>query len=149
MHCWHWWSPVLVLWVFRHLPQVQWGCDPLNFLIQSWWAENWTVVNILNNRLRTEVLTFWPHLKVTSLTLGWKFYLHFVLLVIPVDLICQMTMFEFFLTPPWYPKASKVPPLGHDQGDRILSDIFCICHLWEHTQSLVKKIFEIEILTKI
>ena len=28
-------------------------------------------------------LTFWPHPKVTSLTLGWKFHLHSVLLVIP------------------------------------------------------------------
>ena len=46
-------------------------------------------------------LTLWPHPKVTSSTLGWKFYLHSVLLVIPVNLICHMTMFEkkIFLTP--------------------------------------------------
>ena len=36
--------------------------------------------------------------------------------------------------PPGYPQCPKVPPLGHDQGDRIkiLSDMFCIFHLWEH-----------------
>ena len=33
----------------------------------------------------------------------------------------------------------KVPPLGHDPGNRIKipSDMFCIFHLCEHTQSLV------------
>ena len=72
-------------------------------------------------------LTFWLHSKVTSLTLGWKFYLHSVLLVIPVDLICHMAMFEILLTP-WAPQRPKVPPLGHDPGDRmkIPSDTFCI-----------------------
>ena len=35
-----------------------------------------------------------PHPKVSSLTLGCKFYLHSVLLVILVDLICHMIMFE-------------------------------------------------------
>ena len=55
-------------------------------------------------------LTFWPHPKVTSLTLGWKLYLHSVLLVTPVDLICHMTMFEKkkFLTP-WAPPAPLSP----------------------------------------
>ena len=55
--------------------------------------------------------------KVTSLTLGRKFYLHSVLLIILVDLICHMTMFEKknVLTP-WAP---QVPPLGHDPGDRM------------------------------
>ena len=75
--------------------------------------------------------------KVASLTLGWKFYLHSVLLITPVDLICHMTMFEIiFFWPPGHPSA---PPLGHDPGDRmnILSDMFCIFLLWEYTQSLV------------
>ena len=50
-------------------------------------------------------LTFWPHPKVTSLTLGWKCYLHSVLLVIPIDLICHMTMFE----------KKKIGSPGHPQ----------------------------------
>ena len=43
--------------------------------------------------------------------------------------------------PPGYPKCPKVPPLGHDPGDRIkiLSDMFCIFHLWKHTQNLALK----------
>ena len=40
--------------------------------------------------------------------------------------------------PPWVPQCPKVLPLGHDPGDRIKipSDMFCIFHLWEHTQNL-------------
>ena len=66
-------------------------------------------------------------------------YLHFVLLVIPVDLICYMTMFEKNCLTPCVPQCPKVPPLGHDPGDRIKipSDMFCIFHLCEHTQNLV------------
>ena len=51
--------------------------------------------------------------KVTSLTLGWKLYLHSVLLVILVDLICHMTMFEknnFLIT--WAPLAPQSPTPG-------------------------------------
>ena len=83
------------------------------------------------------IFDLWPHPKVTSLTLGWKFYLHFVLLVIPINLICHMTMFEKNVF--WPPGHPKVPPLGHDPGNRmkIPSDVFCIFHLWEYTQSLV------------
>ena len=55
-----------------------------------------------------------------------------VLLVIPVDLICHMAMFEKKSWPPGHPQRPKVPPLGHDQGDRkkIPSDMFCIFHLY-------------------
>ena len=40
--------------------------------------------------------------------------------------------------PPRYP---QVPPLGHDRGGqtKIPSDMFYIFHVWEDTQSLVKK----------
>ena len=40
-----------------------------------------------------------------------------------------------FFWPPGHPKRPKVPPLGHDPGDRmkIPSDSFCIFHLWEHS----------------
>ena len=43
-----------------------------------------------------------------------------------------------FFWPPRHPQCLKVPPLGHDPGDRIKipSDMLCIYHLWEHTQSL-------------
>ena len=73
------------------------------------------------------------------MTLGWKFYLHSVLLVIPVDLICHMTMFEKKFFNPSAPQRPKVRPLGHDPGNRIKiqSDMFCIFHLWEQTQCLV------------
>ena len=79
--------------------------------------------------------------KVTRLTLGWKFYLHSVLLAILVDLICHMTMYENLFWPPGHPQRPKVPPLGHDPGNRmrILSDMFCIFLLWEHIQSLEYK----------
>ena len=68
-----------------------------------------------------------------------KIYLHSVLLVIPVNLICHMTMFEIFFWPPRHPQLPKVRPLWHDPGKRIKvpSDMFCIFHLWEQTQSLV------------
>ena len=45
----------------------------------------------------------------------------------------------------WPPKPPTVPllvrPLGHDPGDgmKIPSDMFYIFHVWEDTQSLVKK----------
>ena len=61
------------------------------------------------------------HSKVTSLTLGWKFYLHSVLLIIPVDLICHMPIFDFFT--PWAPQHPKVPPLGHDCSTTITTPI--------------------------
>ena len=77
-----------------------------------------------------------------------KFYLYSVVLIIPVNLICHMTMLEKKekLWPNGHPQRPKVPPLGHDQGDRMkfLFDMFYIFYLWEHTQSLVYKIFEID-----
>ena len=56
---------------------------------------------------------------IISLTLGWKFYLHIVLLVIPDDLMCHITMFGKSKLPLGHPQRPKVPPLGHDQGDRM------------------------------
>ena len=52
-------------------------------------------------------MSFWPHPNVTSFTLRWKFYLCPVLLTIPLNLICHMTMFgkNTFLTPK--------PPMCH------------------------------------
>ena len=40
--------------------------------------------------------------------------------------------------PPRYP---QVPPLAHDLGDqmKIMYDMFYVFHVWEDTQSLVKK----------
>ena len=72
------------------------------------------------------------------LTLGWKCYLHFVLLVIPVELICYMTMFEKKMVwSPGYPQCSKVPPLGHDPGDRIKSRLICfVSFICENTHKI-------------
>ena len=51
--------------------------------------------------------------KVTSLTIGLKCNLHCVLLVMPVDLTCYMTMFEKYecLTP-WIPPVPQSPAPG-------------------------------------
>ena len=58
-----------------------------------------------------------------------KLYMHSVLLVIPFDLICHMTMFE--KNDPLGTPVPQSPTLGHDPGDRmkIPSDMFCIFHL--------------------
>ena len=50
---------------------------------------------ILNPHAVKEIiwyLTFLPHPKVTSSNLGWKLNLYPVLLTIPFNLICQVTM---------------------------------------------------------
>ena len=63
------------------------------------------------------IFDLWPHPKVTSLTLGWKFYLHSLLLIIPVDLIYHMTMFEKKKKlPPGHPQRPKVPPWGQNKN---------------------------------
>ena len=95
-------------------------------------------------------LTFWPHPRVPCLTIEWKFYLHFVLLVIP----------SF-----WYatrPCLKKMTHLGTPapqspipgQGDRInIQSDSCMCCVvfficTTHTKFGIK-IFEIDMLTKI
>ena len=52
------------------------------------------------------------------------------------------------------PTNSPIPPSptpGHDPGDgmKIPSDMFYIFHLWEDTQSSVKKIFKIDFVIEI
>ena len=94
------------------------------------------------------IFDFWPCPKVTSLTLGWKFYLHSVLLVIPVDFIYHMTMFEKkFFWPPGHPQRPKVPPMGHDPGDRMkIPSVWYVLYLTfvrTHTKFGIK-IFEID-----
>ena len=85
-------------------------------------------------------LTFWPHPKVTSLTLGWKFYCILFCSSSPsiwyATWPCLKKTFCFY--PPGHHHLPKVPPLGCDSGDRmkIPPDMFCIFHLWEHTQIL-------------
>ena len=48
---------------------------------------------------------------------------------------------ENFFGPSNPPRYPQVRPVGHDPGDRIKipSDMFYIFHLWEDSQSLVKK----------
>ena len=119
----------------------EWKSHLISFICENthkvWYKNLW---NWHGNR-NLMIFDLWPHPKVTSLTLGRKFYLYFALLVIPVDLIYHMTILEKkrIFWPSWHPLRPKVPPLGHDPGDRmkISSDMFCIFHLWEHTQSLV------------
>ena len=108
-------SPTTGAWPRRQNKNPVWYVMCLSFVrthtkfgIKNLW--NWHG----NRNLMKFVL--WPHTKVTSFTLGWKFYLHSVLLVIPVDLICHMTMFEKnkFLTT-WAPPVPKslTPVMWH------------------------------------
>ena len=83
-------------------------------------------------------LTFWARLKVTSLTLGWKCYLHFVLLIIPVHLICYMTMFEKkSLIPLVPPSAPKSHPWGMAQATEYKSRLICfVSFICENTHKI-------------
>ena len=91
------------------------------------------------------IFDLWPHPKVTSLTLVRKFYLHSVLLVILVDLICHMTMFEFFFTT-WAPPAPQSPapeawPRLHNENP--VWYVLYLSFVRTHTKFGVK-IFEID-----
>ena len=76
---------------------------------KAWYKNLW---NWHGNR-NLMIFDHWPHPKVTSLTLGWKWYLHSVLLVIPVNLICHMTMFE---KKKFYPLGTPIAPKSHPWG---------------------------------
>ena len=89
-------------------PATEWKFCSICFL--SFICKNAHKVWYKNLRIDMAVkicLTFWPHPKVSSLTLGCKFYLHSVLLVILIDLICHMTMFEkrIVIMTPWAPQS--------------------------------------------
>ena len=87
----------------------------------------WYKKNLWNWHGNRNLMIFdlWPHPKVTSLTIGRKFYLHFVL-VIPVDLICHMTMFDTKLPPPLgTPCAPKSHPWGMTQATEWKSRQIC------------------------
>ena len=85
-------------------------------------------------------LTFWPHPKVTSLTVGWKFYLHYVLLVIPVDLISHMTLFEFF--DPLGTPAPQSPTPGARPRQQYENPIWYVLYLSFVRTQFGIKIFE-------
>ena len=91
-----------------------------------------------------------PHPKVTSLTLGWKFYLLSLLLVIPVDLIYHMTMFEKQMTP-WAPPVPLSPTPGawpRDQNENSVWYVLYLSFVRTDTQFGIK-IFEIDIIIEI
>ena len=91
-------------WKSRLICFVSFICEKTH---KIWYKNLW---NWHGNR-NLMIFDLWPHPKVTSLTLGWKFYLHSVLLVIPVDLIYHMTMFEKnFFWPLGTPSAPKSQP---------------------------------------
>ena len=74
--------------------------------------------------------------KVTSSILGWQFYLHSVLLHIPVDLICYMTMFEFFW-PPRHPSIPKSDPWVMTQVTEWKSCLICfVSFICENTHKV-------------
>ena len=98
------------------------------------------------------ILIFWPHPKVTSLTLGWKFYLHSV---------CASSLSIWYATwpclkknifwPPGHPSAPKSHPWCMNQATEWKSGLICfncIFHLWEHTKFGIK-IFEIDFVIEI
>ena len=93
-------------------------------------------------------LTFWPHPKVTSLTLGWKFYLHSVLLIIPINLKCHMIMFEKkcfwpLLAPPGPPSPTPGAWLWRQNKNPILY-VSYLLNVGTYTKFGIK-IFEIDI----
>ena len=109
-------------------------------------------IKIFEIDMLTEILwymTFWPHPKVTSLTLGWKIYLHSVLLVIPVDLICHMTRFEKKkFDPLGTPRAPKSNPWGMTQATELKSCLICfVSFICENKHSI--KIFKIDFVIEI
>ena len=93
-----------------------------NLVHKIWYKNLW---NWHGNK-NLMIFDLWPHPKVTSLTLGWKFYLHSVLLVIPFDLIYHMTMFEKKIFGPLgTPSAPKSHPGGMTQGTEWKSRLIC------------------------
>ena len=82
------------------------------------------------------IFDLWPHPKVTSLTLGWKFYLRSVLLVIPVDLIYRMTIFEKNVLLGTL-SAPKSHPWGKTQGTEWKSRLICfVSFICENTHKV-------------
>ena len=98
------------------------------------------------------IFDLWPHPKVTSLTLGWKFYLHSVLLVIPVYLIYHMTMFEkkIFLTPLGTPVPQSPTPGAWPRGqnENPVWYVLYLSFVRTHTKFCIK-IFEIDFVIEI
>ena len=89
-----------------------WGTQASLDLFTEWKFSQYILENTNKVWYRNLWNWLWPFdltRKVTHLTLGWKIYLHFVLLIIPVDLICHMTMFEKN-RPPGHPWRPQVPP---------------------------------------
>ena len=78
-----------------------------------WYKNLWNWHGIWNLML----FDFWPHPKVTSLTLGWKFYLHSVLLSSPSIWYATWPCLKFFFLTPWAPPAPVSPiPGGWPRG---------------------------------
>ena len=95
------------------------------------------------------IFDLWPHPKVTSLTIGWKFYLHSVLFVIPVHLLYHMTMFE--KNDPLGTPAPQSPtpgawPRGAEWKSRLICFVFSFVRT--HTKFGIK-IFEIDFVIEI
>ena len=97
--------------------------------------------------------TFWPYPKVTNLTLGWKCYLYSVPLVIPVNLICYMTMFEKKINfdPLGRPSAHKSHPQAwsRHQNKNSVRYVLYILFVRTHTRFGRTKIFEIDFVVGI
>ena len=78
--------------------------------------------------------------KVTSLTLGWKFYLHSVLLIIPVNLICHMTMSEKKNWPPGCPQRPSPNPEAWPRWQNKKSCLICcVSFICENTHKVWHK----------
>ena len=96
------------------------------------------------------IFVFWSHPKITSLTRGWKFYLHSVLLVILVDLIYNMTMFEKNNLIPWALPAPQSPIPGEWPSGQNINPVWYVLYLLfvrTHTKFGIK-IFEIDFVIK-
>ena len=99
-------------------------------IVQQNMMSTLTYLNLWRNVILMKLFVFSVGLLCVSRTVGLKFYLNYVLLIVPVNMICLMTMFgkSRFLTP-----APQVLPLEQGPGKRmkIPFEIFYIFYLWE------------------
>ena len=127
-------------WKFCSIRFISFICENTH---KVWYKNLW---NWHGNR-NWMIFDLWPHPKVTSLSLGWKFYLHPVLLFIPVNLIYHMTIFEKkFFWPPWHPPAPQSPTPGawpRGQNENPVWYVLYLSFVRTHTEFGIK-IFEMD-----
>ena len=135
-------------------PAMEWKFYSICFL--SFICENIKIIEIdMVNLMIFDLLTspqghqFDPRMKILLVLCSAR---HPLLLVIPVNLRCHMTMIKnFFFWSLGHPQRPKVPHLGQDQGNKmkIPSDMVCIFHFVRTHTEFGIKIFEIDLVIEI